>query len=494
MSEHCPTLGGLSEDGFNPEFDLKQLVLNPSSSMHIWGWLASGLLVLITVTIASHTINEHLHHYFTPEIQRHKVRVVAYPAAYSILAWLSYLKYDYETPFRIQNEGMKESVTTKIFGFYKFKLKSKWGLHFRVITDILVLQFPIWNIIAAFISIFTQIKGVYCDGQFDFHGAYIYLATIQFISLSIILMALFTYLAVFDPEWKQGHIRAHGMFWCVKAPIMIIFYCGDILLMILSYFKVIQDKPATTPGGTYWTAAAIKNGYYVLIICVCMAVVAVLMQIYFGLDEEEQTDEEDPDCGYWEALVDGFLAYIPQFMRNVFSCGGDTVVLAKKRRGLKKNKNSDKRRLSEDELNLLAADEDNHHLSLHDTNTSLYEYLTQPLPALYNKRMDDMENGDARQQSYNYNALPLQPLSNGMYASEKNEGSNDDYMPAEMKREEGDFPPKNKRETMRQEEEYPMITMPPAPLQSRVLNHNDEITSAAQQHTTHFTPHDLERK
>lgn len=116
--------------------------------MHIWGWLVSGFLVLVTITISSHTINEHLQHYCTPNIQRHKVRVVAYPAAYAILAWLSYLKYNYETvllffarlfesfavynlfmclqaylePFRIRNEGRKEEITTKVLGIYNFKL------------------------------------------------------------------------------------------------------------------------------------------------------------------------------------------------------------------------------------------------------------------------------------------------------------------------------------------------------------------------------------
>lgn len=116
--------------------------------MHIWGWLVSGFLVLITVTVASHTINEHLHHYCTPDIQRHKVRVVAYPPAYAILAWLSYLKYDYETvilffarlfesfavynlymcltsyllPYRERNQGTKETIETKVFGLFKIKL------------------------------------------------------------------------------------------------------------------------------------------------------------------------------------------------------------------------------------------------------------------------------------------------------------------------------------------------------------------------------------
>ncbi|KAI8370821.1 hypothetical protein EDC96DRAFT_552392 [Choanephora cucurbitarum] len=397
MSSECPTTGGLSEHGFNPEFDLKDLVLNPSHTMHVWGWLASGFLVLVAITLASHTINEHLHHYCTPEIQRHKVRVIAYPAAYSILAWISYLKYDYETPYRARNEGVKESISTKVFGIISLRIKSKWGLHFRVIIDILVFQFPIWNILSAFISIFAQIKGVYCDGVFSTQGAYIYLTVIQFISLSIILMALFSYLSVFEAEWKEGDIKAHQMFWCVKAPIMVIFYFGDILLAVLSYFEVIQDISYSTTSGTYWTAAAIKNGYYVLLICTTMAVVSVLMQLYFGVSDADY-EQGEPDCNYFEALWDGFLAYIPQFILSVFMCGGDTVTLAKKRIKLKKE-----RRLSEDERSLLTPTE-THPATVHD-------YLTQPMPSLQNTKLYEDDDTMMHGRQHNFNALPLEPLS-----------------------------------------------------------------------------------
>ncbi|CAO0791159.1 unnamed protein product [Mucor circinelloides] len=522
MAEHCPTLGGLSENGFNPEFDLKQLVLNPNNTMHVWGWLVSGFLVLVTVTIASHTINEHLHHYCTPDIQRHKVRVIAYPAAYAILAWLSYLKYDYETvilffarlfesfavynlymclqsylqPYRLRNQGKKEPISTKVFGFYNFKLQSKWGLHFRVITDILVLQFPIWNIISALISIFAQIKGVYCDGQFSPHGAYVYLATIQFISLSIILMALFTYLSVYNSEWKEGNIRAHGMFWCVKGPIMVIFYFGDILLAILGYFDVIKDKPASTPGGTYWTAAAIKNGYYVLIICVCMAIVAMLMQIYFGLDAKEYQTEE-PEFGYFEALSDGFLAYIPQFIKNVFMCGGDTVVLAKKRIKLRKE-----RRLSDDEHNLLSpTDRDLETATALESATSIHEYLAQPAPSLQNNKLYD-EDTRYHQQPYhhNFNALPLEPL--GIKSnSTLQEQINDEKPTANLQQSnstgEVDELAINHQQTSQTSPQpyQPDLAMPPPPMQSRALNRNDEpAVESVHQHSNHFTPHELERK
>lgn len=271
-------------------------------------------------------------------------------------------------------------------------------------------------------------------------------------------MALFTYLSVFNSEWKEGNIRAHGMFWCVKGPIMVIFYLGDILLAVLGYFKVIKDKPAGTTSGTYWHAAAIKNGYYVLIICICMAVVAMLMQIYFGLDAKEYQTEE-PDYSYFDALSDGFLAYIPQFVKNVFMCGGDAVVLAKKRIKLRKN-----RRLSDDERNLLAANKDL------ENNPSIHEYLAQPLPALQNNKYDQ----DTRQYQHNFNALPLEPLGGNNTTSTDEEKETTSH---------------------HQLDELAVISPQVSVMQSRALNRNDETNLESLNHdSNHFTPHDLERK
>lgn len=127
---------------------LKLTHLSYSSNMHIWGWLISGFLTLVTVTITAHTVKQHLGHYYTPDIQRYKVRVLAYPAIYAALAWFSYLRYKYETvimffaklfesfavyslymllqsylqPYRQKNEGQKIAVTTKVLGLVKITL------------------------------------------------------------------------------------------------------------------------------------------------------------------------------------------------------------------------------------------------------------------------------------------------------------------------------------------------------------------------------------
>ncbi|KAI8576999.1 hypothetical protein K450DRAFT_253885 [Umbelopsis ramanniana AG] len=357
----CPTEGGLADDGFNPSFSLNELILDPSSNMHIWGWLGSGLLVVITWILAVHTIMVHLTHYNNKSIQRHKVRVLAYPAVYSTLAWVSYLKYGASTtimffavlfesfavynlyallkaylePYRLQNASMpKQAVTTKVLGLKTITVQSKWGLHFSTIMDICVFQFPIWNIISAFISIMTELHGYYCPNSFSPKGAYVWLTVINFFCLSLILGALFTYLAVYHNEWKLGAIQAHGLFWCVKGPIMIIFYFGTILLSALTTFHVIKDVPPAN-GGTYWPAAAIKNGYEAIIVCFVMAIDAVLMMKYYGMDEEDYFDHKDEHLNFFMAFVDAFLAFIPQFILSLMTCGQSTVRLAKKRQELK---------------------------------------------------------------------------------------------------------------------------------------------------------------
>ncbi|CDH50651.1 hypothetical protein RO3G_05574 [Lichtheimia corymbifera JMRC:FSU:9682] len=514
MAEQCPTVGGLGEDGFNPDFDLKQLVLDPNSNMHIWGWLISGFLTLVTVTITAHTVKQHLGHYYTPDIQRYKVRVLAYPAIYAALAWFSYLRYKYETvimffaklfesfavyslymllqsylqPYRQKNEGQKIAVTTKVLGLVKITLKSKWGLHFRVITDICVLQFPIWNIIQSLVSIITQVKGVYCDGQFALNGAYTYLVIINFASLSLILAVLFTYLAVYNDEWKHGRIRAHGMFWCVKLPIMVIFYFGDLLLAALSHFDFIHDEAPKHSGGTFWPAAAIKNGYYVLLICAVMAIVALLMDRFFGLDPQEYIlDDEEATSwrAYILAFVDGYLSFVPEFFKNVFLCGGDTVLLAKKRMHLRK-KQQHARRLSDDEHHLLTPDA--HDLETAQVLEDPYPELSEPPTALRQRRVSVDEGQEAARSlwhgqvssssaspAFNSSAVPLKPL--GTFQDEQEPSSRDISTTSTTTR--NDEPPP-----------IPALALPPPPKQSRVLNHNDEPSEEAIAKSAHFQPHD----
>jgi hypothetical protein len=191
----------------------------------------------------------------------------------------------------------------------------------------------------AFISIFAELKGRYCAEVYSVKGAYLWLTVIDFGSLSIILTALFTYLAVFSPEYERGQIPAHGMFWCVKGPIMICFYIGEILLSLLVTFHVIKGTDGSAShDGTAWSAQAVKFGLYVLLVCFVMTVVSVLMLKYFGvrstqhrvMDNTIYLDQSNK-LTVSQAIVDSLLKFIPELFGNILCCGVDSYKLARKR-------------------------------------------------------------------------------------------------------------------------------------------------------------------
>lgn len=203
-------------------------------------------------------------------------------------------------------------------------------------------------------------------------STHVYLTVVNFISLSIILSALFTYLAVFSNEFKRGKIPSHGMFWSIKLPIVIIFYIGEILLSILEVVHVIKGTDGShSSDGIPWTSDQVKSGLYVVVVCVAMLLASMLMVKYFNVDESTSANYTDKDeeledyledehgnnvgginssysssnslspkkLSPWVAIVDAYLFYIPELIRNILCCGVDSYRLARKRvelRGRKK--------------------------------------------------------------------------------------------------------------------------------------------------------------
>ncbi|KAG2197159.1 hypothetical protein INT47_009466 [Mucor saturninus] len=362
----CPTPPGLSTGGFDPGIDWSYVKSDPTANWHVIGWLVCLLFIFINWVVSLTVVVKHLRNYYEPQIQRHKLRVLLFPPVYATLAWFAYLRFDYSTtimffavvfeafavfnlfetlqaylaPFRVEAADMKEPIDTKVMFIFKLHLPSKWGMHYRIITDILVYQYPIWSLLDSFMSIFAELKGRYCEGAYSFKGAYVYLTIINFTSLSIILTALFTYLDVFHREWLRGHVKAHGMFWCVKGPIMINFYFGEILLSILSTKGVIKGTDGSH-GSIAWSVDAVKNGISTIIICVVMMVDSFMMLRFFGPADNIQSAAktgQTKKMSAWGAFVDGYLAYIPEFIHTFLCCGFDSYRLMKKRRALRKKK------------------------------------------------------------------------------------------------------------------------------------------------------------
>ncbi|KAI8884850.1 hypothetical protein K501DRAFT_332401 [Backusella circina FSU 941] len=368
LGSMCPTPPGLESyyGGFNPGLDWASVKENPSDNWHVIGWMTCLALLVATWIITIINIRAHVRNYYKPEIQRHKLRVILFPAFYSTLSWLSYLSFKYATtimlfatlfeafavfnlyscleaylqPFRDQAPEAKEPCDTKIMFMFKCHIKSKWGMHYRILNDILVFQFPIWTVIKSFIAIATSLHGRYCSGVYSFAGSYVYLVIINFFSLSIILTALFTYLDVYHHEFTEAKVPAHGLFWCVKGPIMANFYLGEVLLTILSTCGVIhgtQGNPAT--GSIAWPAEAVKNGLEVIVYCVVMTISAVMMLRYFGNNDPDFNPKAEK-LTVKQALFDGYVSYIPEFLSRASGCCSDAKLLRKKRRELKLRKNN----------------------------------------------------------------------------------------------------------------------------------------------------------
>lgn len=132
------------------------------------------------------------------------------------------------------------------------------------------------------------------------------------------------------------------MFWCVKGPIMVIFYFGDILLSILTTKGVIKGTDGTDyPGAIPWPAGAVKNGIYVIIICVTMTIDSFMMLKFFNAKEtidKANLEGVQKKKGYFAAFFDAYIAYIPEFIYMMFCCGYDSFKLMKKRKELAKRK------------------------------------------------------------------------------------------------------------------------------------------------------------
>lgn len=136
---------------------------------------------------------------------------------------------------------------------------------------------------------------------------------------------------------------------------MAIFYFGEILLSGLVYADVIKGTDGTHSSDNLpWTAEEVKSGIYVIIVCVTMCIAMLLMIRYFNVDQRmAKTGADDDEGNYqqlhgaqhsanklsaWMAFVDAYLAYIPEFLRNVLCCGVDSYRLARKRIELRARK------------------------------------------------------------------------------------------------------------------------------------------------------------
>ncbi|CAO3637926.1 unnamed protein product [Cunninghamella blakesleeana] len=389
----CPTPKGFTYHGLfgRSGFTFSEAINSPTDNWNVILWIASSFFIIITMMICFHLIFKHIRHYNQPTIQQHKLRILLYPPFYALLTWISYLQlnyaviflfiatffeafsvfnlytclFDYLQPLRDQMKGTKISSHVKVLGCFNLRLNSKWGMHFRIIIGILVLQYPIWTILNAIITLILQIQGYNCESSPKNHGAHFYLTIIELISLITVILSLLTYMRVFADEFKQENVPFRGMFWTIKLPIFIVFFVSTVVLSILESAKMIRPI-YSDDGSLLWSANQIKFGIKTFICCFAMFLGSIMMNLYFNLDpinttiisssstttlieisgpdnnnnnnEEEMMHLKTKKLSPGKAIMDAYFFYIPQFFYHIYQSAIDVCHLIRKRNELRRRK------------------------------------------------------------------------------------------------------------------------------------------------------------
>ncbi|CAO3637918.1 unnamed protein product [Cunninghamella blakesleeana] len=381
-----------------PGFSFSEAMKHPDENWNVILWIASSFFILITTIVCFTIIAKHVRNYNQPIIQQHKLRILIYPPFYALLTWIAYLQMDYATvilffasffeafavfnlytclfdylqPLRDQMKDKKVPVDIKVLGCFHLRVKSKWGMHFRVIIGILVIQFPVWTIFNAIISLIAQSQGYYCESAPSIHGAHVYLMVIEFISLFTILTSLIIYMRVFSDELRQENVPYMGMFWTIKFPIFIVFFVSTAVLSMLEFKNIIQPIYSKIDGSILWTPIQIKTSIKTSICCFAMFIASMMMMNYYQVDEyrpkvndnmnndstiDQRDDKKDTmnqittnqmenqveviplkKMSPCYAIIDAYFFYIPRFLYQIYQYGIDTGHLFRKRKEIRRKR------------------------------------------------------------------------------------------------------------------------------------------------------------
>ncbi|KAJ1932263.1 hypothetical protein FBU59_006432, partial [Linderina macrospora] len=197
---------------------------------HKVGWIVAGVFALVATILSAIHIVRHLKNYTVPNQQRHIVRICLMIPIYSIISFLSYRFYR-EAPYYTAVRDCYEAFA--IASFYMLLLQyigassaeqkkamlakrgMKWTFPFGCITMnpagrrtfILlkwgIMQYVIVSPTDTIITIITHAKGVYCPDSMRPKYAHVWIACVDFISISVAMYALVSLYRVIKEDIQQ---------------------------------------------------------------------------------------------------------------------------------------------------------------------------------------------------------------------------------------------------------------------------------------------------
>jgi Ca2+/Na+ antiporter len=305
---------------------------------HLWAFLISGIVSLITIIISIHSIIMHIKYNSDPVLRKYILIIVGIVPVYSFISFLGLLDKNYTYALDALRECYEAFV---IHAFYVFLLAylskgknhlafseelqqknqetehrpnnhlfpmkyclNRWapGKPFLLNTMLGVFQYIIIKLLGGFAIFILAFFDAYTPGHFKYNDGYVYIVAVSSFSQ---MWAMYC-LVMFYHEFKQelAQVRPLAKFICIKSVVFLTFWQG-VLIAILVKIHIITETE------TYTTEQS-SEGLQDFIICLEMFIAAFAHKYAFRYNEFY-------DPGHISAIYESTSDYLMQLIWPSFT-------------------------------------------------------------------------------------------------------------------------------------------------------------------------------
>lgn len=283
--EYCSPTGKhvAADEGF--ELDIHDF------NIFNYAWIVTAICVVFATILTVRLVFMHLVHFHKPNQQKHIVRILLMVPIYAIDSWLSFRFYWFSVYFDIIRDCYEAIVIYEFYvllveytgGYERTKNAFEQRSPFKLVIPLccwevyprrgmlrwlsrLTLQYVLIRPTMAFVSVFLQVGGRYCNGELTmFNAGYPYITAINLVSVTVAMYALVLFYVVAKDELKPYNVVPK--FLSVKFIIMMSFW-QSVVVAGLVEINVIHDTAR-------WSTDNISTGVQNALICFEMLIVSI---------------------------------------------------------------------------------------------------------------------------------------------------------------------------------------------------------------------------
>ncbi|CAD6937004.1 unnamed protein product [Tilletia controversa] len=269
---------------------------------HEIGWLIAGAAAAITCILSLSNVIAHAHTYTRPLEQRQIIRILLFAPIYAVVSFFGY-RYFREYEYFELGEVAMEAIAISAFlilllqyigdaledqrAVFGKKEKTKmpfpfncWRYrpskaYFLVLLKWSVLQYVLIRPLLSIAGVILQYFDLLCTQTYSYKYGEVYLAAVDFVSISIALYGLIVLYALLREDLNGR--KPLSKFLTIKLAIFFTFYQSFV-------FGILQDH-GILKETEYWTSTNIANGLNALCTSLEMIIVAVWQLFAFPASE-----------------------------------------------------------------------------------------------------------------------------------------------------------------------------------------------------------------